>query len=68
MLVMIDGEEVKVTNDIKIVYGDFDAEAPNAELHLTMTSEGMISDVIDKGEVVTTAADDVLDLADRTKE
>ncbi len=66
MTVLIDGKEVKVTNDVKIIYSDFDAEAPNVELHLTVTYEGLITDVIEAGEVLATASDMAQDLAERT--
>jgi len=64
MKVLIDGKEVQVQNDVKIIYDgvciDIDSDTDTdilGELHATMTSEGMILDVIDtEGEVCATYA------------
>jgi len=52
MIVLIDGKEVKIQNDIKVIYDDVvvdmddDGSDINAELHVTMTHEGQILDLI----------------------
>lgn len=62
MKVLIDGKEVQVLNDIKVIYDgvcvdmDFDTgDEEHAELHVTLTNEGLILDLIDEdGEVIGT--------------
>ena len=54
MKILIDGKEVKFEDNVKIIYEDeFIGMAGDAEiygqLHVTMTSEGLIADVIEDG-------------------
>lgn len=46
MKVLIDGEEVEVLNDVKIIYEGLGLEE-DEQLHITATSEGLIHDVFD---------------------
>jgi hypothetical protein len=52
MLVLIDGKEVKVLNDIKIIVEAGSDDDYDRQLHLTLTHEGLITDVFqaEKGE------------------
>ena len=74
MRVFIDGTEVSVQNDVKIIHdevclGESDNEQDGdvivGELHLTLTHEGLITDAIVGGEVYKTAATDIEDLQER---
>jgi hypothetical protein len=51
MKVMIDGEEVKCLNDVKVIYEDINEEGE--ELHVTLNGEGMVTDVTPDGSRVT---------------
>ena len=56
MKVLIDGKEVVCHNDVKVIYEDLvtfgeDAETEYVDLHLTLTHEGEITDVLLKGEI-----------------
>jgi len=62
MIVLIDGKEVKVLNDIKIIV-DLENEQEE-ELHLTVTHEGVITDVIDKEDVVLTSSETYQELVE----
>jgi len=72
MIVLIDGKEVKVQNDVKIIYDgvvcdlDDDDKDIEAELHVTLTSEGIVTDVInsDDGGYVATMSRTYGELAD----
>lgn len=46
MKVLIDGKEVKALTDVKIIIENFDWYGNEAELQLTLTSEGLITDVV----------------------
>lgn len=50
MKVLIDGKEVTVLNDVKIIVENFDWYGNKSELHLTLTSEGLITDVVREDE------------------
>lgn len=63
MKVYIDGESVKVQNDVRIIY-DIVENDQEAELHVVATSEGLIYDVINNEEVVATMCSLVQDLVD----
>lgn len=60
MKVLIDGKPVKALTDVKVIHEEQTACDPDghlvedAELHLTLTHEGMVIDVIRGGEVVAT--------------
>jgi len=55
MKVYIDGEEVTVNNDIKVIRSSYGVKDDvDAEDHLTITHEGVIVDCISKGEVIKT--------------
>jgi hypothetical protein len=64
MVVMIDGEEVPVQNDITVVYTGFDPDNPEAELHARLTHEGLILDKFEHGEPAGTAGLMVNDLTE----
>jgi hypothetical protein len=63
MKVYIDGESVKIQNDVRIVY-DIIENDQEAELHVIATSEGLIYDVINNGEVIATMCSLAQDLVD----
>jgi len=63
MKVYIDGESVKVQNDVRIIY-DIVENDQEAELHVVATSEGLIYDVINNEEVVATMCSLAQDLVD----
>lgn len=65
MIVIVDGQEIKVGNDVKVIYESFDPDEPDVDLHITLTSEGMIQDIVRDGEVVDSNAEEVLDIADK---
>jgi hypothetical protein len=49
MLVMVDGGQLReVLNDVKVIIGD------GTELHITITLEGVITDVVQGGSIVET--------------
>lgn len=50
MKILIDGEEVKCLNDVKIIV-DID-EDRKSEMHVTCTHEGIIQDLVEDGKVV----------------
>jgi len=45
MIVLVDGKEIECNNDVKVIHED--PMSPDRELHITLTHEGMIADVID---------------------
>jgi hypothetical protein len=73
--VLIDGKEVEVKNDVKVIYDDVaidvnveSGEAEWGEMHVTLTHEGQIVDLIgnfDNGEseVVATHAEEYGEMA-----
>ena len=71
MKVYVDGKEIEVLNDVKIVYDevcvDLDMNTNTdiyGQLHATMTSEGMILDLIDpEGEICATYAKEYSEMA-----
>lgn len=71
MKVLVDGKEVDVENDVKIVWeGEF-LEEPEvvgehlkSELHLTANCEGIVLDVVSDGEVEQTRSLETLDLSE----
>lgn len=66
MIVLIDGVEVKCNNDIKIIYENEaineDDGSPAGDVHLTITNEGLITDIFEKGEVTMTSSTPLEDL------
>jgi len=66
MIVQIDGETIEVCEQVKIIYeiGDPETESEQ-ELHIALTDEGLIADVIEEGEVVNTTAIDLENIFDR---
>ena len=73
MKVLIDGKEVKVLNDVRVVYDEIiygmslDDDQTDLEGHLevVMTYEGMIADVYNKdGEPIGTMSQTAGELAD----
>jgi hypothetical protein len=63
MIVQIDGEEVKVLNDIKVIWED--SPDTDQQLHMAATCEGIILDVLDKdGEVEATMSLDTEQLSE----
>lgn len=50
MIVIIDGKEIQVQNDVKIIHEDHlvevDDQEEDAQVHITCTHEGLILDVI----------------------
>ena len=73
MKVIIDGNEVECLNDVKVIYEDEMIGMNDREqecfgqLHVTMTCEGMIADLIEDGsdEVDRTMAWETLDIIER---
>lgn len=66
MKVLIDGVEVKVENDVRIVYGHLDKNSKPCDLQLVANHEGIIYDLFDvTGEVVASSYDFVGDLVER---
>jgi hypothetical protein len=58
MKILVDGKEIQVQNDIKVIYEDVvidydmdSEEEKHAELHATLTHEGLILDVVHEGEI-----------------
>jgi len=51
MIVQIDGETIEVCEQVKIIYeiGDPETESEQ-ELHIALTDEGLIADVIEEGD------------------
>ena len=57
MKVLIDGKEVEVQNDVKIIWEQEDDDENEQTLQLTATYEGLIGDVFDEeGELIQTAS------------
>ena len=52
MKLLVDGKEVVVNNDVKVIYEDVDEDQ---EVHATLTHEGLILDTFLGGEPHTTA-------------
>jgi len=54
MILMVDGKEVKVQNDVRIIYEDViydideNEEDVEGQLQVVLTHEGIIADVFDK--------------------
>jgi hypothetical protein len=70
MKVLIDGKEIKVLNDVKIIYEeDFynkkEDDLVDSELHLTVNPKGVVFDVIQEGQVEHTCWYDSMDLGVR---
>jgi hypothetical protein len=62
--VIIDGKEIEVLNDVKVIHEDqmteWEGNPVNGQLHLTMTHEGMIADFYEeKDECYLTQAFDL---------
>jgi len=69
MIVLIDGKEIKVGNDVKIIYDTGDEDYGKQELHVTATHEGIIKDVIEgDGYVVATASATAHEIVDEMYE
>lgn len=65
MKVLIDGREVEVQNDVKIIWDQMDEHEKEQELHLTCTYEGIIADRYKEGEFDETTSvehDDIINL------
>jgi len=57
MNVYVDGKLITVTCDVKVVYEDNDDDN-QLQLHVTLTNEGIIKDIVDKdGEIVNTSCE-----------
>ena len=57
--VFVDGKEVPVLNDVKIVVENYiapDEELGEGELHFTYTHEGRVTDYVQDGEVLDTVS------------
>jgi hypothetical protein len=71
MIVHVDGKPVTVLNNVKIIHdGIFDAgkdfdKNREVDLHLTLTYEGIIIDVIEDGEVIGTQGLEIIDILDK---
>jgi hypothetical protein len=71
MKVFVDGKEIAVKNDIRVVYegvwadvDDFTDEEMIGDLHVILNYEGMIQDLIDEDEeIVRTHAEEVESMA-----
>lgn len=55
---MVDGEPVLVQNDVKLIL-DTDLEQ---ELHLTFIHEGMVTDIVEDGEVVESTSETYVEM------
>jgi hypothetical protein len=71
MKVLIDGKEVEVQNDIKVIYDeiifgmDDDGKDIEGELHVLLNCEGMVTDLfVDDNELVATMSRTAGELAD----
>jgi hypothetical protein len=65
MRLFVDGNEVEVQNDVTVVYEGLDPDAPGHELHVRLTCEGLITDLVDgDGEVIATNGRMAVDLAE----
>ena len=71
MKLIVDGKEIKFDHQIKVIYEDkiigYDedtVEECHGAVHITLTSEGMIADLIEdsNGEVYGTSALELLDI------
>jgi len=61
MRLMVDGNTVKVQNDVQIVYDDMiftnvDGDEVKADLIVTLTSEGVIKDVYVGNDCIATSS------------
>lgn len=65
MKVLIDGIEIEVKNDVKVIHEGY---FPEADLHLTLTHEGIIGDMVQNGEVIYTGNFDYSIFVDELKE
>jgi len=72
MKVLIDGKEIEVQNDVRIIYDeviygwDDDDTELEGSLHLVANHEGLVTDVVDKdGEIFATWSNTYGELADR---
>lgn len=54
--VILDGIETQFLNDVKVIVEAFDPDQDNVDLHLTLTHEGMISDVVLQNDVYATSS------------
>lgn len=60
VILMVDGKEVKFGNDVKLIYPEMGQG--DDELHVTLTHEGVISDVISDGQCIGTSAIEAQDI------
>lgn len=65
MKLLIDGKEVPFQNDVKVIVEDEDI-GEDSELHLTFTHEGVVTDIIDNGQVTATDSDTYTELFEAT--
>ena len=56
MKVLIDGKEIEILNDVKILWDQMDDDENEQVLQLTATYEGLIGDVFQGEELIETAA------------
>lgn len=59
MRLLVDGRVLKVDNDVRVIYDDMifenvDGDEVAVELHVVLTSEGIIEDVVYGDEVIAT--------------
>lgn len=59
MRLLVDGRVLKVDNDVRVIYDDMifenvDGDEVAVELHVVLTSEGVIEDVVCGDEVIAT--------------
>lgn len=59
MKILIDGNEILVQNDVKIIWEEVDGAD---ELHVTCTHEGIITDVVADGEIIATRSAQACDI------
>jgi hypothetical protein len=65
MKVFIDGKELKNKTDVLVVFESFDPDHTEYDLHVKLTPEGMIQEVMRDGESVDSHAEEVLDIAEK---
>jgi len=67
MTVLVDGVEVEVFNDVRVIYHVENAEGGEGQLQVVANHEGLVYDLFDKTgeELVETSYDFVTDIVER---
>ena len=70
MIILTDEKEIEISNDVKVIYDEvksswmIDDEEVEVELHVTLTNEGIITDVVHDGEIIGTMSQTVVELTE----